>query len=46
MGSAEQHDPEVHSEIENLEELRFGKRQDNYASQLGQCYATENLNTR
>jgi hypothetical protein len=36
VGGANQDDTQVHAEVKDLENLRFGKRQDDYFSEFGQ----------
>lgn len=45
MGGAQQHDGQVHAEVEHLEDLRLRQGQDQDASELGQRDATEHLRT-
>ena len=43
MRRSKEHDPEVHPEVEHLEELRLGERQNDDASQLRQGDSTQYL---
>lgn len=43
MRGAQQHDGQVHAEVEDLEDLRLGQRQDEDAPELGQRDSTEHL---
>jgi len=43
VSSANQDDTQVHAEVEDLENLRFGKRQNDYSSEFGQRNARQNL---
>lgn len=43
MRGSQQHDRQVHAEVEHLEDLRLGQGQDQDAAKLGQCDAAEHL---
>ena len=43
MESTEHHDAHVHAEVEDLEQLRLGEREDNDSAKLRQSYTTQNL---
>lgn len=43
VGGANQDDTQVHAEVKDLENLRFGKCQDDYSSEFGQRDARQNL---
>ena len=43
MRRAEDDDAEVHSKVENFEELRFGEGENDDTEALGQSDSTENL---
>ena len=43
VSGTDQHDAQVHAEVKDLENLRFGKCQDDNASKLGQCDTRQDL---
>lgn len=46
MSSAEQHDTQVHAEVEDAEDLRLAEGEDHNPDELGQRNAAEDLNTQ
>ena len=40
-----QHNTEIHPEVEDLEELRLGKRQNNDTKEFCKCNSTQHLST-
>lgn len=43
MGGSHEHDAHVHSEVEDLENLGFGKHEDDDTAELGERYAGKYL---